>query len=224
MFETINLNDLPEKQCGILRKSSSTRPVLRIIEENGKRAVVKDFSPNGFLFRNTAGRFLVWREEKAYRKLAGISGIPVFYRSIDGIAIIMEEISGQNLKSMHQTTGIPSRFYSDLQSLLKNIHETGLAHCDLKRAPNIIMDENCRPYVVDWSASIARSEFRVFPLSLIFKRFVRDDINAVIKLKLKYNPEMVSREEKDQYMKRSLIERTIRGIRDRARKFLKKIA
>src|SRR4030042_4613860 len=107
MFESLKLSDLPERQCGVLRKPSNTRPLLRVIEENGKRAVVKDFSINGFIYRNVAGRFLVWREKKAYKKLEGIKGVPAFYGSIDGLALIMEEIAGKSIKAVHKTTGIP---------------------------------------------------------------------------------------------------------------------
>jgi RIO-like serine/threonine protein kinase len=224
MFDSLKLSDLPERQCRILRKHSNTRPLLRLIEENGKRAVVKDFSVNGFLYRNLAGRFLVWREKKAYDKLKAIRGVPVFYGSIEGLALIMEEIPGKSLKSVHVTTGIPEKFYLDLYNLLETIHAAGLAHCDLKRAPNIIAGDDGLPYLVDWSAAISAKEFRIFPLSMIFKRFVRDDIHSIIKLKLKYNPEMVSREEMEGYLNRGFFERVIRLIRDNLRKLLKKIA
>jgi len=224
MFESLELSDISKKQCGVLRKPSNTRPILRVIEENGKKAVVKDFSVNGFMYRNIIGRFLIWREKKAYEKLDGIKGVPIFYRGISGLALIIEEIPGKNLMAVHKSTGIPEQFYSDLYSLLKTIHEVGLAHCDLKRSPNIIFGDNGKPYLVDWSASISKEEFGLFPLSLIFKRFVRDDLNAIIKLKLKYNPEMVSTEEKIMYMNRSLTEKIIRNIRETARRLLKKIA
>jgi len=224
MFESLKLSDLSERQCGVLRNPTNTRPILRVIDENRERAVVKDFSVNGFLYRNTAGRFLVWREKTAYEKLEGIKGVPIFYRSINGLAIVMEEIRGKNLKDVHKTTGIPEKFYADLYDLLNTIHEAGLAHCDLKRAPNIIAGDDGMPYIVDWSASISKREFRFFPLNLIFKRFVRDDLDAIIKLKLKYSPELVSQEEKDTYMNRGYIEKIIRILRDNARKLLKKIA
>jgi hypothetical protein len=223
MFESLKLSDLSERQCGVLRKPSNTRPLLRVIEEDGKRAVVKDFSVNGFIYRNIAGRFLVWREKKAYEKLEGIKGVPVFYGSIDGQALIMQEIDGRGIGTVHKTTGIPEKFYSDLHDLLQTIHAAGLAHCDLKRSPNIIMGNDGMPYLIDWSAAISASEFGFFPLSVIFKRFVRDDFNSIIKLKLKFNPEMVSSEEKGEYMNRGFFERVVRHIRDNARKLLKKI-
>jgi RIO-like serine/threonine protein kinase len=224
MFESLKPSDIPEMQCGILREPSGTRPILRVIKEMEREAVVKDFSVNGFIFRALAGRFLVWREKKAYQKLQGIPGIPVLYGAIKGPALVMEKIHGRGLSAVHQAGGIPQGFYTGLASLLDAIHGAGLAHCDLKREPNIIMGDDGKPYIVDWSASISSGEFGFFPLSLIFKRFVRDDLNAVIKLKLKYNPEMVTSEEKARYMDRGFFERIIRGIRDRSRRFLKRIA
>jgi RIO-like serine/threonine protein kinase len=224
MFTSIKPSDMPELQSGILRDSASTRPVLRVIEEKGNEAVVKDFSVNSFIFRNLAGRFLTWREKKAYRKLKGMQGIPVLYGAMKGPALVMEKIHGKSLNTAHQAGGIPQEFYAALVSLLDAIHNAGLAHCDLKREPNIIMGDDGKPYIVDWSASISKSEFGIFPLSLIFKRFVRDDLNAVVKIKLKYNPELVTTEEKARYMDRGSFERVIRDLRDRSRRLLKKIA
>ena len=91
MFESLTLSNLPEKQCGILREPTSTRPVIWVVEENGERAIVKDFSLNRFFFRNIIGRILIYREAKVYRKLKGIAGIPAFYRTINGLSIVIEK-------------------------------------------------------------------------------------------------------------------------------------
>ncbi len=224
MFESIRLSVVPEQQRVILRESSSTRPVLRIVEENGIRAVVKDFSPNGFLFRNIFGRFLIWRESRAYRKLHGIKGIPTLYRSIGGIALVMEEISGKNLESIKNTSELPGAFFRNLQSLIESIHDRGIAHCDLKRAPNILLGDDGMPYIVDWSASISKGEFRFYPLYLIYRRFIRDDLDAVTKIRLKYRPESVGPEEKSRYYHRGRTEVFIRTLRNKMRDFLQRFA
>ncbi len=224
MFESITLADIHKKHKRILRKPSSTRAVTWIIEEKGVRAVVKDFSLNRLLYRNIIGRFLIWRERKAYRRLKGLEGIPALYRTINGLALVIEEIPGKNLESIKDLKQLPAHFFMDLTALIERIHGRGLAHCDLKRAPNIILGNDGRPYIVDWSSSISEREFRFFPFHLIYRRFTRDDIDAVIKIRLKYCPECVSPEEKFQYHNRSNAERHIRALRDRARDLLKKIA
>jgi len=183
MFESLTLSELPQRECGVLRASSSTRPILWRIEENGRQAVVKDFSVNGFLFRNVIGRFLIWREEKAYRRLRGLKGVPIFYRVIDG-----------------------------------------LAHCDLKRAPNVMVGPHKRPVIVDWSSSISEREFRLFPLNLVYRRFISDDLNGITKLQLRHCPDSVSPEERKMLFQRSRAELFIRAVRDRLREWLQKIA
>ena len=224
MFPSIKLSDIPKRQRGIIRSPSGTRPILWKIEENGLRLIIKDFSRNGFLFRNTVGRFLIWRESKAYGMLRGIQGVPSFYGTIGGLALVVEEIEGKDLESVRNGEELPEDFFKRLRALIDEIHKRGMAHCDLKRAPNIILGNDGAPCIVDWSASICKKELGFFPLSPIFNRFVRDDLNAITKISLKYRPEIVSPKEKQQYFHRSRAEIVIRSLRDRARAMLKKIA
>lgn len=224
MFDTLRLSDYPTKNSGILRASSSTRPAIWIVEENGVRAVVKDFSKNKFFFRNTIGRFLIWRERKAYRKLRGISGVPLLYRVIDGLALVTEEIQGRNLENLEKEMKLPDSFFEAMKKLVTHIHDKGLAHCDLKRAPNTLLGDNGLPYIIDWAASISEKEFRIPPLNLIYRRFKLDDHMAITKLQLRHSPETISSEEITRYNYRSWGERLIRTIRDRLREILQKAA
>ncbi|MBN1832133.1 MAG: hypothetical protein JW896_08475 [Deltaproteobacteria bacterium] len=186
--------------------------------------MVKDFSPNRSLYRNIVGRFLVWRESKAYKRLAGLQGVPRFFRSIDGIALILEEIPGNNIEEVEKKEILPKEFFEELRRLVERIHKRGLAHCDMKRAPNILLGHNGKPYIVDWSASISKTECRLFPLNLLYRRFLLDDFNAITKIQLRHCPENVTPEDKSHYDHRSRSEKLIRSIRNKARALLQKIA
>ena len=224
MFESLKRLDLTERQIRLLRRGSSTRPTLRLVEEAGTRAVVKDFSTNRFFYRNTIGRFLVWREHKAYRRLNGIHGVPALYGMVDGLALVIKWIPGRNLENLEKVTTLPESFFEALKELVARCHERGVAHCDLKRAPNVLLGPGGQPYIVDWGAAISSSECRIFPLNRIYRRFLMDDFNAVIKLKLRHLPEAVTLEERNRYEHRSRAERSIRKLRDRLRDLLKKVA
>ena len=223
MIESLKLSSLPENHCGILRHSSNTRPVIWVIEENGVRVVVKDFSKSKFFYRNIIGRFLIWREHKAYKKLQGLEGVPACYGVIDGLALVLEEIPSQPLEKHNKDIKLSRTFFDDLKNIVESFHRMGFAHSDLKNGANVLVGYDGRPYIVDWSASISQKEFRFFPLNRIYLRFVLDDYFAIIKLKMRYVPETLTLEERRQYAQRSHIERGIRGIRDRLRKILKKI-
>ena len=223
MFDSLKLSDLSEKQCSVLRKESSTRPVIWLVEENGVRAVIKDFSTKKFLFRNIIGRFLVWREGKAYKRLKGMKGVPTLYRIIDGLALVIEEIPGRTLENLEKEMKLPEDFFDALKDLVNSFHKRGLAHCDLKRAANTMLGHDGLPYIIDWGASISEKEFRLSPLNLIYRRFLLDDYLAIIKLKLRHIPESVTQTERDLHYQRSRAERLLRGIRDRLRETLQKI-
>lgn len=224
MFGTIKISDINRYRRKVLREPSSTRPALYVIQKNEVRAVVKDFSPNRSLYRNIVGRFLIWRESKAYRRLTGLQGVPRFFRSIDGIALILEEIPGENIENLEKKEILPKEFFEELRRLVERIHNRGMAHCDLKRAPNILLGHEGKPYIVDWSASISKTEFRLFPLNLLYRRFLFDDFNAITKIQLRHCPENVTPEEQRQYDYRSRPEKLIRSIRNKARALLQKIA
>ena len=224
MFETLILSDLPKRQCVLLRKPSSTRPAVWLVEENSVRAIVKDFSTNRFLFRNTFGRFLVWREVKAYKKMNGLRGVPVLYRVIGGFALVIKEVPGIDLEEAENETKLPDGFFDALKEVVNGFHERGVAHCDLKRAPNILVGHDGNPYIIDWGAAIFKNECRVPPFNFIYRRFLRDDYNAITKRKLRLSPELITPEERARYDHRSWPERTIRGFRDRLRGFLQKVA
>lgn len=222
--ESLTLSDLAERKTATLRKPSSTRPALYLIQAGDTRAVVKDFSLNGRAFRNLIGRFLVWREKKAYLRLKGLKGAPVFYGVVGGLALVIEEIRGRSIEGFEEKEKLPLRFFESLKELVEQVHRRGLCHCDLKRAANVLVGDDGSPYLVDWSAAILEREFRFFPARLIYKRFLLDDRHAIIKLQLRHCPEAVPPEALRLYRNRGVVERAIRKLRDRARDLLQKVA
>lgn len=222
--ESLTLSDLLERKVATLRKPSSTRPALYRIEVGSARAVVKDYSVNRWVFRNLIGRFLIWREKKAYRRLKGLEGVPALYGVVEGLALVLEEIQGRSIEGLDKEVRLPVQFFEALGDLVEKIHRRGLCHCDLKRAANVLVGNQGQPYIIDWSAAILETEFRFFPASLIYKRFLLDDRHAVIKLQLRHCPEAVDPEDLRRYQERSAVERAIRKLRDGARDLLQKVA
>ncbi len=207
-----------------LRYPSNTRPALWLLNWKGMRLVVKDYRCNGVLFRNTAGRFLVWREARALRRLYGLEGVPRLRGRVQGMALIMDAVPGRSVEGLENEAPLPTSFFDKLRTLVNAFHDRGIAHCDLKRAPNILLGQDGAPYIVDWSAAISATEFRPFPLSLVYRRFLLDDLNAVVKLQLKHRPHEVPAPELELYNRRGPLERAARRTRDRARDLLKRLA
>jgi len=223
-LEGLTIRNLRDRKTATLRKPSSTRPALYRIGDGVARAVVKDYSVNRWAFRNLIGRFLVWREKKAYQKLEGMPGVPALYGVVGGLALVLEEIHGRSIEGLEKQERLPASFFEALRNRVEAFHQRGLCHCDLKRAANVLIGEDGNPYLIDWSAAILEREFRFFPASLIYNRFLLDDRHAVIKLQLRHCPEAVPPEDLTRYQHRSALERSVRKLRDGARHFLKKAA
>jgi len=224
MFRSLTLKNLAKNQIGVMRQPTNTRPIIRLVEENGVQGVVKDFSVNGFVYRNTIGRFLVWREGRAYQRLKGVKGIPLLFRKVDGLALVISKVPGKNLEHLSGEERPDLDFFQKLTRLIQECHERGVAHCDLKRSANTMIDEFGKPYIVDWSAAITDKEFCVCPLTTIYKLFAQDDFKAVRKLRMRFCPESITDEERRKYAQRAQGERVIKVVRDFARKCLQKIA
>jgi RIO-like serine/threonine protein kinase len=224
MFENLTLGARDTRQCGILRKSSGTRPALWLLEEHNIKAVVKDFSANGFLFRNVAGRFLLWREKKALTKLKGLTNVPSLYKVVDHSALVMEAVEGKTVGRLPAGTALPENFFLELRALVLAVHNLGIAHCDLKTSTNVLIDIDGHPHIVDWAASISQSEFRWGILQLIYRRFLRDDLMGVIKLQLRHDPDNVTPEDRERCLHRNMVERVVRKVRNGLRNTLKKVA
>lgn len=224
MFETLTLANLPQRALKVIRPLSSTRPIIWLVEEKGMKVVVKDFSRNRFFYRNVFGRFLIWREEKAYRRLKNLEGVPKYYGTIEGLAIITEFIDGKHLKQVEKERKLSPSVFSRLERLIKDFHARGIAHCDLKRTPNILVTKQDRPYILDWAAAVSYRECRIFPFTRLYNRLVRDDEMAIIKIKLRYLPENVTPEQRSHYEERSRAEHLIRAIRNKLREWLQQVA
>ena len=207
-----------------MRPPTNTRPSLWLLERGSRCFVIKDYRHQGFAFRHTVGRFLVWREAKAFRRLGGVQGVPAFYGKEGGLVLIMEAIPGRPVEGLEHEQALSPVFFEKLRNVVRAFHARGIAHCDLKRAPNILLGRDGEPYVVDWSAAITASECHIFPLNLIYRRFLLDDFNAVVKLQLRHAPEDITAQELERYRSRSRIERMVRRFRDRSRDLLQRIA
>ena len=224
MFRFLTIQNLSEKQIRVLRQPTNTRPIIRFVEDNGIQGIVKDYSVNGFIFRNVVGRFLLWRESWVYQRLKGIKGVPAFYRKIGGLALVVSKVHGKDLERLSEGEKPDPQFFQKLTRLIQKCHRHGVAHCDLKRSSNILIDDVGDPHIVDWAAAIIEKEFFLYPLTIIYKKFIDDDFKAVIKLKMRYCPEGITDEEKRNYPQGVLGERTIRAVRDTARRWLQRVS
>lgn len=173
------------------RTAGGTRPDLRVVAIDDRRMVIKDFRRSDFLFRVIVGPILIRREFGALRNLVGVRGIPQLVGKMDRYALAMEHVPGTSLEHV-QPGVLTSDFYASLRMVIDDMHARGVAHCDLRSRGNVMVGEDGSPYVVDFAACVYRGRGINPFFRWLFGQFVLADNNAVLRIKQRLSPELLT--------------------------------
>ncbi|MGC8863976.1 MAG: RIO1 family regulatory kinase/ATPase, partial [Armatimonadota bacterium] len=191
----LSRSEVEQNTVDYYRLANGTRPDLRLVRLDERMLIVKDFRRSDRLFRDLVGPILIRREMGALRKLSGVVGIPKLIGRIDRHALAMEHIPGRSLDLVEPGTLGPD-FYEALQSVLDAMHARGVAHCDLRSRGNVMLGEDGRPYVVDFAACVFRGRGMNPLIRWVFDQFVLADCNAVLLVKQRMSPELLTDEDR----------------------------
>ncbi|HSH43621.1 MAG TPA: hypothetical protein VK973_15990 [Arenicellales bacterium] len=203
----------------LIRSGQGSRPDVMRVRYRGGDAILKDQSGCDVVFARVLGPLLAWREARALRRLDGLAGIPALLDRPDRRSILIEYKPAVPITRASHSDW--PGFFAALQALIDDMHQRGVAHCDLRSPNNTLVDESGRPVLVDFVASVTRGR-PWNPLGRwLFHRFCEVDTKAVIKLKSIVAPELVTDAERPMLEHRSVAHRAVRafgaGIRRLAR-------
>ncbi len=114
--------------------------------------VVKTYSDKNALIRRL-GQFLISREKRAYRILAGNPGIPEMIVSQNPDVLVMQHIAGQRMKRPVFERAGP-QVITRLREVLDAMHDKGLCHMDLRNQGNILVTDDNQVYLLDFASSV----------------------------------------------------------------------
>jgi hypothetical protein len=137
----------------VLEAGSRRDPVVSLVSDGERSFVVKDFKPRGWLVRGILGPFLVWRELRAYRALAGHPDVPRLIGRIDARAFAVEYRPGQKMSRRLAGT-LPADFLPRLEKAIREMHARGVAHLDLRHRSNVLADAAGRPVLIDFASAL----------------------------------------------------------------------
>ena len=176
----------------------SESPLPEITREQLTRSAVVAESNQGVVYRLTLGgrdlaikaargnrttglvnRLALAREHAAYRRLHGLSGIPRCHGLIDGRYLVLDHVRARPFRD----APIDDRFFDRLLITIREMHARGVAHGDLKRKSNLLVDTEGAPVLIDFGAAVVQRG-GWHPLNRrLFEFMRRTDLNAWIKLK-----------------------------------------
>lgn len=208
--DAAELPALREQTVTVFKAGEGTRPDVRVVRWQGEPYVLKDYSLCSPWFRTAVGRLLVWRETSALTALAGVSGIPGLVARLGPLAFLMEYLPG-TLPARKRPALIDDAFMQRLQRLVNSMHAAGVAHCDLRRSSNILVNDDGQPFIVDFVSCVHAGPRWNLLWRAVFRRFCEADRKALFKLKSRVAPDLLSSEEAGQ-LQHTRFERFFRAI------------
>jgi len=161
-----------------------TKAVIDRVEADDGAFVVKDVATRAFWVRAVLGPWQLRRETRAYRRLAGLEGIPRLVGVVDRQAIALQFVDGRPLRSQPRGS-IDAAFFDRLEALVLAVHGRGVAHGDLHHG-DVLVGPDGRPHLVDFSTSWIGGPGSAWPARTIFEQMCRADLRSIAKLRRRY--------------------------------------
>ncbi len=194
------------------RQAHGSRPDVLQINIAGSEAVLKDYTHSDAWFRRLLAPLLVIREVRSLKKLDAVTGVPRLYHVYSRHAFLLESVRCTPASQIQKGV-LGNDFFERMIAVLNDIHEKGVTHCDLRSAGNTLITEDHQPWLVDFVASIHQSSRWNFIGRWIFDQFVAADYGAVLKLKKRLAPQLLTEDELARLEHpRSIIERIGRKL------------
>jgi len=179
--------EIPPPHAGaILLKGGHSRydPDIWLVEHEGARAVLKTYARRPIHIRNTIGRWITRREARNLKRLKGVKGVPQYISRDNPWALTMSYIDGESLpKSKENLEGYNEEWFATLERVIRDMHERGVNHGDVRRT-NILRERGTgQPYLVDFAQSLNLSNPRTFIGRYIRRHAFEVDMVTLTKLK-----------------------------------------
>jgi serine/threonine protein kinase len=156
-------------------------------------------------------RGMVRREHAVYARLQGIPGVPRCYGLDDGDRLLLEYVEGCSLRLADFSPAERERFFASLLQLIQAIHAAGVAHADLKRKDNILVQANGEPMLIDFGSAVIDGPGLV--RGILFRQACHLDLNAWVKLKYRRDYQQLKPADRAYYHP-TWLERAARLVRE----------
>jgi len=185
-----------------------------LYEGGGRQVVIKIYRRRPFfgLPMQWLGRISVRHEERIYRRLEGIAGVPACLGRIGPTGLVHEFIAGRPLRRGDQ---VDDAFFDRFETTLRAIHERETAYVDLNKPQNVLLGDDGRPYFIDFQISYAppRRLPLVRQLGLaILRQLQREDWYHLMKHKRRLRPDLLTPEDYRKTYRRSIAIRIHRAV------------
>lgn len=187
-----SLEQLKANATQTFREGGGSRPDVLLIEIDGHKAVLKDQSGADKMFALLVGPLLNWRECKALNKLANIGCVPNLLAQPTKRSFLMSYHESEQITNLEKFTPDWPTFFEKFAAAIDEIHQTGVAHNDLRNPTNTLVTPNGDPVLVDLVACFCRGQAWNLPNQWMFNKFCQVDLSAITKIKGKVAKDLIT--------------------------------
>jgi predicted Ser/Thr protein kinase len=179
-----------------------------IFSEYDRQFVIK--APQGRGLAAFIRRQMIANEYKVYTALSGMEGIPICHGLLRNKYLVLEFVDGIPIKD----APLEDRTYFSTVLLrrIKQLHQLGVAHGDLKKKDNILVVNGRDPILLDFGVAVIRKNGLAPINHFLYELFRKFDYNAYIKVKYGKRQYRIDDEDR-QYDQRTLIEKAAGWIK-----------
>lgn len=176
-----------------------------LVERGGRRFVVKHSRMRAPLGRvlGAVSRRLIRREQRAYRRLRGIAGVPALVAPLGRTFLVHAYVEGQTLREHRKArlaAGgpgeplVPDDFFASVEETIDALHRRGIVHLDLSKPDNVLVGTDGRPSLIDFQLALdfGRGALAGPRWQPLFARLRREDLRHLAKLKRKVRRDLLT--------------------------------
>ena len=186
------------ESSGSIANFSGNQGKLFTIDIDQKTYLIKSADIDNW-WSKSINKWSIKREYRVYKKLKGLDGIPNCYGLTDQGKLVLEYIDGGTYRDKQFELDGNDHFFDALLELIKSMHNLGVAHGDLKRKDNLIVDQNLKPYLIDFGTAVIHYDQSSSLKKIVFNFLRKTDLNAWIKHKYKRSYQNISNEDLTYY-------------------------
>jgi serine/threonine protein kinase len=181
---------------------------IYLYENEGRRLIVKVAPGRGL--HGLLQRLMLRREHEVYRHLVGFAGSPRCHGLLRDRYLVLDYVDAASLRGAPVSdTG---KYFDTLLRYIKELHDRGVAHADLKRRDNLLVIDGRLPCLIDFGAAVVRKPGFAPINHYLYRLAKRFDFNAWAKLKYDGRFEEMTAADRV-YYHRTRIEKLARAIK-----------
>lgn len=152
----------------------------------GETWAIKSYLHSPWIYRKTIGRFWANREYRIVSALEGIEGVPRNPCLLDRSSFCCGYETGRTLLDIRlRPVPVAKRFFVALENAVRQMHERGFCHLDLRNGRNILLIHDDKPVLLDFQSCLSLDRFP----ARVRRMMVGIDLSGVYKWWNRLSPE-----------------------------------